>query len=225
MEDWHLNTPESREGNLIRYAFYLAAYLAAFGVAKLATAKANVKLWNVILFVLISAMAGLFFVYRFNREQRFFKKRNSLSLFGDLGYTIGMTILVTALRILLMYYQEYGKIAKYSLQTAYVKHESTPLFWMMIVCFGIVLPILQQFVATGFLFNYAFRQDSRAVALVGIIASGVIFSVLNFQMSLPLLLIDLVFGAIFAWAYLYTQSIWMPLYLATLNGLLMIVML
>ena len=94
----------------------------------------------------------------------------------------------------------------------------------MIIAEGIILPILQEFLATGFLFNYAFRRDSRLVAVSGILVSGIIFSILNFQLSFLLFVINVVFGAIFAWVYLYTQSIWMPMYLAVLNGLLMIVL-
>lgn len=66
-----MNTPRSREGNVIRYAVYLAGYVAVFAVVKLVTRKSPVHIWDLILFGLVAAMILLFYVYRFNREQRF----------------------------------------------------------------------------------------------------------------------------------------------------------
>lgn len=219
-----MNTPESREGNLIRYLFYIAAYLLAIGVVELVIRKTPLRIWDLILYLLITAMVLLFYIYRFNREQRFFQQRFSLPWLGDIGFTIGMTILITALRILTMYLQAYHYLANYGFQTMYLKHESNGMFWFLIMAYGIVLPILQEFLATGFLFNYLFRANTKNVAVLGMICSGLIFSVLNFQLSWPLLLINLIFGAIFAWTYLYSQSIWMPMYFAVLNGILMVIM-
>lgn len=219
-----MNTPESREGNLIRYSVYLAGYLLAIGVVKLVTRNNVLRIWDLILFALTAAMVLLFYIYRFNREQRFFERQMTLSWLSDLGLTIGLTILITAFRILVMYFQAYNRLSWYGFQKAYLKHESTPMFWFLILAVGIILPILQEFLASGFLFNYLFRGDALYSAILGIITSGLIFSALNFQISLPLFLIDFAFGAIFAWSYLYTQTLWMPIYLAIVNGLLMVIM-
>ncbi|MCT7841118.1 MAG: CPBP family intramembrane metalloprotease, partial [Lactobacillus crispatus] len=69
-----MNTPQSREGNVIRYAVYLAGYVAVFAVVKLVTRKSPAHIWDLILFGLVAAMILLFYVYRFNREQRFFAR-------------------------------------------------------------------------------------------------------------------------------------------------------
>lgn len=219
-----MNTPESREGNLIRYIVYTVGYLMVVGVVKLVTNNSPIRIWDLILFGLITVMVGLFYIYRFNREQRFFKRRHSLPFLGDIGLTIGLTLLVTALRIMVMYLQAYNKISWYGFQIIYLKHESIPMFWFLIVANGLVLPILQEYLATGFLFNYLFRQNTKLAAIAGIITSGIVFSILNFQLSWPLLAIDVMFGAIFAWSYLYTQALWMPMYLSILSGLLIVVM-
>ena len=219
-----MNTPESREGNLIRYIVYTVGYLMVVGVVKLVTNNSPIRIWDLILFGLITVMVGLFYIYRFNREQRFFKRRHSLPFLSDIGLTIGLTLLVTALRIMVMYLQAYNKISWYGFQIIYLKHESIPMFWFLIVANGLVLPILQEYLATGFLFNYLFRQNTKLAAIAGIITSGIVFSILNFQLSWPLLAIDVMFGAIFAWSYLYTQALWMPMYLSILSGLLIVVM-
>ncbi len=218
-----VNTPESREGNLIRYLVYFVSYLLAAGVVKLVTLKNPLRVWDIILFVLVAAMVLLFYIYRFNREQRFFESRKWPWL-GDLGLIIGLTLLVTGLRVLVMYLQTYKYVNLYGFQEMYLKQENIHMFWFLIVAEGIVMPILQEFLATGFVFNYAFRGNSKATALFGMLVSGLIFSVLNFQFSLPLFLIETCFGAFFAWSYLYTQSIWMPIYLAVVSGILRIIM-
>ena len=94
----------------------------------------------------------------------------------------------------------------------------------MIVTQGIILPILQEFLSTGFLFNYAFRKNTLATGIVGIICSGLIFAVLNFQFTPTLFVINALYGALFAWAYLYSQTLWMPMYLAVIAGLLTVIM-
>ena len=77
-----MNTPQSREGNVIRYAVYLAGYVAVFAVVKLVTRKSPVHIWDLILFGLVAAMILLFYVYRFNREQRFFARDFKLPWLG-----------------------------------------------------------------------------------------------------------------------------------------------
>jgi len=219
-----LNTPQSREGNVIRYAVYLAGYVAVFAVVKLVTRKSLVHIWDLILFGLVAAMILLFYVYRFNREQRFFARDFKLPWLGSLSTVVLLTLVITVTQISISYLQSYGRISHYDFQLIYAKSESVNMFWFLIVVQGIVLPILQEFLATGFLFNYAFRRNTKQVAIMGIIVSGLIFSLLNFQNSLLLFIIEAVYGMIFAWSYLYTQTLWMPIYLAVVSGVLTVIM-
>ena len=190
-----LNTPESREGNVIRYAVYLICYLLVFAVVKLVTRKSPLHVWDLILFGVVAAMILLFYVYRYNRENRFFARDFKLPWLGNFSAVVLLTLVLTATRISISYLQAYGKI-----------------------------PILQEFLATGFLFNYAFRRDSVQVAVVGIIVSGLIFSVLNYQSSLINFIIEAIYGMLFAWSYLYSQTIYMPIYLAILSSVLTVIM-
>lgn len=219
-----MNTPQSREGNVIRYAVYLAGYVAVFAVVKLVTRKSPVHIWDLILFGLVAAMILLFYVYRFNREQRFFARDFKLPWLGSLSTVVLLTLVITVTQISISYLQSYGRISHYDFQLIYAKSESVNMFWFLIVVQGIVLPILQEFLATGFLFNYAFRRNTKQVAIMGIIVSGLIFSLLNFQNSLLLFIIEAVYGMIFAWSYLYTQTLLMPIYLAVVSGVLTVIM-
>ena len=219
-----MNTPQSREGNVIRYAVYLAGYVAVFAVVKLVTRKSPVHIWDLILFGLVAAMILLFYVYRFNREQRFFARDFKLPWLGSLSTVVLLTLVITVTQISISYLQSYGRISHYDFQLIYAKSESVNMFWFLIVVQGIVLPILQEFLATGFLFNYAFRRNTKQVAIMGIIVSGLIYSLLNFQNSVVLFIIDALYGMVFAWSYMYTQTLLMPIYLAVVSGVLTVIM-
>ena len=219
-----MNTPESREGNVIRYAVYLIGYVMVFAVVKLVTRQSSLHVWDLILFGVVAAMILLFYVYRYNRENRFFARDFKLPWLGNFSAVVLLTLVITATRISISYLQAYGKIPFYDFQTIYLKNQSTRMFWFLIVVQGIILPILQEFLATGFLFNYAFRRDSVQVAVIGIIVSGLIFSVLNYQSSLINFFIEVLYGMLFAWSYLYSQTIFMPIYLAMLSSVLTVIM-
>lgn len=219
-----MNTPQSREGNVIRYAVYLAGYVAVFAVVKLVTRKSPVHIWDLILFGLVAAMILLFYVYRFNREQRFFARDLKLPWLGSLSTVVLLTLVITVTQISISYLQSYGRISHYDFQLIYAKSESVNMFWFLIVVQGIVLPILQEFLATGFLFNYAFRRNTKQVAIMGIIVSGLFYSLLNFQNSVVLFIIDAIYGMVFAWSYMYTQTLLMPIYLAVVSGVLTVIM-
>lgn len=219
-----MNTPQSREGNVIRYAVYLAGYVAVFAVVKLVTRKSPVHIWDLILFGLVAAMILLFYIYRFNREQRFFARDLKLPWLGSLSTVVLLTLVITVTQISISYLQSYGRISHYDFQLIYAKSESVNMFWFLIVVQGIVLPILQEFLATGFLFNYAFRRNTKQVAIMGIIVSGLIYSLLNFQNSVILFIIDAIYGMVFAWSYMYTQTLLMPIYLAVVSGVLTVIM-
>lgn len=219
-----MNTPQSREGNVIRYAVYLAGYVAVLAVVKLVTRKSPVHIWDLILFGLVAAMILLFYVYRFNREQRFFARDFKLPWLGSLSTVVLLTLVITVTQISISYLQSYGRISHYDFQLIYAKSESVNMFWFLIVVQGIVLPILQEFLATGFLFNYAFRRNTKQVAIMGIIVSGLIYSLLNFQNSVVLFIIDAIYGMVFAWSYMYTQTLLMPIYLAVVSGVLTVIM-
>lgn len=219
-----MNTPQSREGNVIRYAVYLAGYVAVFAVVKLVTRKSPVHIWDLILFGLVAAMILLFYVYRFNREQRFFARDFKLPWLGSLSTVVLLTLVITVTQISISYLQSYGRISHYDFQLIYAKSESVNMFWFLIVVQGIVLPILQEFLATGFWFNYAFRRNTKQVAIMGIIVSGLIYSLLSFQNSVVLFIIDAIYGMVFAWSYMYTQTLLMPIYLAVVSGVLTVIM-
>lgn len=195
-----------------------------FAVVKLVTRKSPLHVWDLILFAITAAMVLLFYRYRYIRENRFFARDFKLPWLGNFSAVVLMTLVITATRISISYLQSYGKIGYYDFQTIYLRNQSVNMFWFLVLVQGIVLPILQEFLATGFLFNYAFRRSTKQVAIIGIIVSGLLFSVLNYQSSILNFIIEALYGMLFAWSYMYSQTLWLPMYLSVLSGILTVIM-
>ncbi|KRL63304.1 type II CAAX prenyl endopeptidase Rce1 family protein [Lactobacillus psittaci] len=219
-----MNTPRSVQGNLIRYGVYLVGYLLVIGAKALVADTGKLQTWDLILFICLTLMTGLLYIYRFNREQRYFQRNFSLPLLGNMTVTSLMTIAIVCARLFISYLQLNGKLGYYTFQSIYAKSESTPMFWFLIIAQGVVIPVLQVFLAEGFFFNYLFRADDFLVAVMGLLCSGAVFTILNLQFNLNLIVVDFVLGLFLAWTYLYTQSLSMTLYLAVLNGILLVMM-
>lgn len=218
-----MNTPKSTEGNILRLTVYFISYLLVTATEYFIINQINISSISILVFIIVSWIVLFFFINRYNSEQKYFDNSFKVPLLGKMPLIVGLTIAITAISILVSYLQTEGIISNYSLQTAYVVHESNRRFWFMIVVNGILLPVLQQYIATGFLFNYLFRGNSRNAAILGIITSALIYTILNFELSIPLALINFIFGIIIAWAFLYTQNLSMSFYLSILIGLLRII--
>lgn len=111
-----------------------------------------------------------------------------------------------------------------SFQITYQKAECNLLFWFLIFSTGLLLPAMQVYLTTGFFFNYGFRAQNMVSGIVGIMCSGFFYGILNFQTSFSLFILNSLYGMLFAWSYLYSQRIMMPIYLAILNGIFMVIL-
>ena len=218
-----MNTPQSREGNIIRYLVYFAVFIFTALVDDLAIKSSSISIWNIILFVIVASMCTLFYIYRYNREQRFFDSRFNVPWLSSYRLTVTLSLLVAGGRIGVSYLQLYHGMAASPLQNAYLAHASALLYWFMLVANGVVMPVLEEYLCTGFLFNYWFRAEQKSVAYLGILCSGLLYAALSFQFAPAVLACNVCFGMLFAWSYLSTQTIWMPIYLAALNGVLTMV--
>ncbi|KRK38060.1 hypothetical protein FC62_GL000830 [Amylolactobacillus amylotrophicus DSM 20534] len=226
MRDDYMNTPRSREGNMVRGTIYLIGYFIIFGARRLAVVDGKVRLWGSILFLLLSLMMLIFYIYRFNRESRYFERSDTtLPISDHFGQLVLITTLIFIVRMVINYIQLAQGIGYTSIQTAYHAGDSAGLFWFFIFSEGIIISTLQQFLTTGFFFNYFFRQNTLIKAIMGVIFSALIFALLNFS-SIPLIFIsELLIGGLLAWSYLSTQSLWVPVLLAIFNGVLTVVLL
>jgi membrane protease YdiL (CAAX protease family) len=83
---------------------------------------------------------------------------------------------------------------------------------------------MQTYLTVGFFFNYWFRDSDLVNAVMGIIVSGILFMLLHWQLSVPLLIINALLGMLLAWTYLYTQNLAITIFLAIINGLLQVVL-
>lgn len=146
-------------------------------------------------------------------------------MLDDFWLLLGLTVLVVAIRLVISYLQVNGHLPQIWLQSSYDSHENSVFFWLLLVGKGCLLAGSQEYIATGFLYNYFFRDSTAGWGLVALLASGLIFALLNFTAFIPLFVINTLLGMLFAWAYLATHSIAYPLYLAILNGVLQVILL
>lgn len=218
-----MNTPRSREGNMIRYLVYLIFFIMVALTDNLALRSSAISIWHVILFLIVAAMCSLFYVYRFKREQRFFDLSYNSAWTSCYKQTLILSVAVALIRIGVSYLQLYQGAPASGLQMAYMQHSSNLLYWFVMLANGIVLPVLEEYLCSGFLFNYWFRNEKKAVAYVGIFCSGLLYAILTFQFAPIIFAANLLLGMLFAWSYLSTQTLWLPLYLAVLNGVLTVI--
>ncbi|WP_265486845.1 type II CAAX prenyl endopeptidase Rce1 family protein [Lactobacillus sp. PV012] len=218
------NTPQSKQGNLVRYCVYLIIYLLVILCKTWAICKNKFHIIGAIFFIIFGLFGLWFYIRRYNREQEFFEDRVSISLLADFGFSAGVSVIVIGLRFLTSYWQARHRFPMTYVQTMFSNQESTILFWFLILAFGVILPILQVYLSVGFFFNYYFRTQDIVSSVFGIMASGIFFAILNGQYSLSLFVINSLCGMLIAWSYLYTQNIFTPIYLAILNGIFMILL-
>lgn len=220
-----MNTPASKFGNLVRYLVYVLLYMLTAGMFQLATSTGKLNIAWAIIFVVIALIVFYFYIQRYNRENSFFAvDAESSGALKHYRYLLLMTLMFATIHILLAYLQAQGKLPHFSLQNIYLKNANPQLFWFLIFAQGVLLSGLQAFLTTGFLFSYAFRVNSKAVGLVGMLMAGLIFALLNFQSHPGLFVVEFIIGFLLARSYLYTQSLTTPVFLAMLNGVLGIIL-
>lgn len=213
-----------KEKRAIKYLIYLAGYILTIVSLNSVLNDFVTSKLNIALFVLIAALPLVFCSYEFINENYYYESRYSWPLFSHMWFITLFTIVLTALHIYISYLQSKNLVDPYTFQSNYLLHESGLLFWFLIFSVGIVVPILQALIATAFFFNYLFTEDNVAIAIIGIITSGIVFGLLNYQFSLPLFYMQTLTGILIAWSFLKSQAIWVPLYFAIVSGLLTVVL-
>lgn len=220
-----MNTPASQPGNLVRMTIFAAIYFAVFGIKCLAVNILQGNLWGWLLFILAAAGGLWFYLRQYNHEEQFFEHRQHWSLLAVFSLAVGVIVLLTLVRIGIAYLTLHHHLPVSQVQAFYSQHEKASLFWFLVVAQGLVLPAMQTYLTIGFFFNYWFRGRDLVNAVAGIIASGLLFMLLHWQASVPLLIINALLGMLLAWTYLYTQNLLVPLVFSMVNGLLLVVLL
>ena len=203
----NLNSPASKVGSLIRYSVYFLFY----GLILL-NIPSFIKC--ILCFIILS-----FYIQRFNKEKIYFKRTIHSPYLGNYGFLFFMTIFITISQICIFYLQMKKVIPLSQIQIAYRKKES---IWLIITILVILIPTLQIYLTNGFFFNYYFRKQTVSTALLGIISSGLFYGLLNWNNSLIYLGINSLYGIIYAYSYLRTERITVPIYFAIITNLFMI---
>lgn len=218
-----MNLRKFQEIGLLKYFGYFVSYVIVVADAMQVVDRKQASLLGIICFLII-AWAGLMLViYNYREEQRNFDNYLAWPLFSNLKLVILLTLLVTVCRIGFDYLQSFQYIYYLSLAKIYLLHESKRNYYFIVLAFGIVLPIMQVYLADGFFFNHFFRASTRQSAIIGMITSGLVFALLNMEFQPFNLLFNLFIGILLAWSFLRSQALWLPMYLALINSLLLMI--
>ncbi|MEW4587014.1 CPBP family glutamic-type intramembrane protease, partial [Lactobacillus crispatus] len=206
------DSPNSPEGNGIRYLCYLLGYMVVLAVYKFVTKDLPPSILDMTFFFVASIGILYFITSRYNAEEkRYFSSYYEAPFLSHFWVTVGLFFLVTALRISIDYLQALKQMPMFTYQYNYQVNNSQQLFWFLVMSKGIILPLLQLYILVGFFFNYFFRYNDKKTAFIGILVSGLAFCLCNFCPSPIILALEVLIGMIIAWSYLYSQALWMPL--------------
>ncbi|GEL13912.1 hypothetical protein FC15_GL000364 [Lapidilactobacillus concavus DSM 17758] len=221
-----MKSPASLIGNLVRYTIFIAMVLITTWLKDQAFEQGKLSGIFLVLCLSAAALSLLFFIRQFNLEQKYFSDRlNSRPkvLANAFGFLFLLVLIIGGLNLVIGWLQVAGSIPKF--ETTVTKFDlKDGGFWLNILIVGIILPILQQFIATGFFFNYFFRRATPINTVLGMLISGLIFAALQFQPFFMPAFLQLSLGWLFALSFLYTRRFEVPVCLNIFSAILMIIL-
>ncbi|MFD1465925.1 type II CAAX prenyl endopeptidase Rce1 family protein [Lapidilactobacillus mulanensis] len=221
-----MKSPASLFGNLVRYVIFIALVLVTTWLKDMTFDQGKISGIFLVLCLAATALSLLFFIRQFNLEQRYFSSGSNSRpevLSNAFGFLFLLVLIVGGLNLVVGWLQVSGSIPQFA-NTANKFDINDMGFWLNILIVGIALPVLQQFVATGFFFNYLFRRSTIANTILGMLFSGAIFAALQFQTSFMPIFLQFSLGCLFSLSYLYTRRLEVPICLNIFSAILMIVL-
>ncbi|WP_261805833.1 CPBP family intramembrane glutamic endopeptidase [Lapidilactobacillus luobeiensis] len=221
-----MKSPASRLGNSVRFIIFLALTVITNWLGAMAFDQNKISGLFTILFFSIAALTLLFFIRQFNLEKHYFSDR--LNSLGDVfnnafGFIIVMFLAVGVLTLLIAWLQVDGTLPAFT-RDATVFEVVDIGFWLNILISGILIPIIDQYLINGFFFNYFFRTETPLNIVLGMLFSGVLFALLQFQPWFMPAFLQASFGWLFALSYLRTHNLALPILLNIFSAILFIVL-
>lgn len=221
-----MKSPASRLGNSVRFIIFFALAIVTTWLRNMTFDQNKISGLFGLLFFSIAALTLLFFIRQFNLEKRYFSDRlNSLSdVFNNaFGFVIVMFLAVGGLTLLIAWLQVDGKLPVFSQEATSFEVVDVG-FWLNILMSGILMPIVNQYLVSGFFFNYFFRVESHLNIVLGMLFSGLLFALLQFQPWFMPAFLQASFGWLFALSYLRTNNLTVPIFLNIFSAILFIVL-
>ncbi|MGX4763852.1 CPBP family glutamic-type intramembrane protease [Holzapfeliella sp. JNUCC 72] len=219
-----MNTPNSKIGNLTRYFIYLIIYFIYLFFQSQAIEHGTNHLFWTIGLIVIFGLSCYFYLRQFVLEERRFFKREYDSWSVHIKLIVIATAIIALIRLYVSFQQYSGHLALTSPQSFYLANATTTLFWSSIVFKGILMSILQGFIVNGFFFNYFFKRNTLIDTLLGLVMSGLIFSILNFSQSFVLFTLHWLIGMVISFVYLRTYRVSISVYLLAVNAIMTIIL-
>ncbi|UQS84206.1 CPBP family glutamic-type intramembrane protease [Bombilactobacillus thymidiniphilus] len=166
-------------------------------------------------------------VKRYRHENSAFidEKQSLWRGIGEYFSLILFTILVVGIFLtVISYLKAHGRFPYLVGDTDYLDRGKVA-FWFDLVASGLIISVEQQFVTTGFLFNYFWRKPKLSSTILGIISSGLIFGLLNMEIAhLINFFIYFIIGCLLATIYLATHNFKISIMLGVFIALLRVIL-
>ncbi|RHW51979.1 hypothetical protein DS831_01215 [Bombilactobacillus bombi] len=211
----------------IWYIIWLALVIFSQKLEQLCLGNKGLNPLMAVIFVVLSGLILFFMWARYQHEQQCFNSpTNSLhqgitEFFGLIAFAI---IAIGLFMMLISYLKAMGRFP-YLINRADYLDRGSIAFWFDLLATSLVIAIEQQFVTTGFFFNYFLRRNSLGSALAGIFLSGLIYGLLNLEVLHWInFFIYMAIGWMLATIYLSTQNFRICVMMAVFIAILKVIL-
>ncbi|UQS81915.1 hypothetical protein MOO45_06915 [Bombilactobacillus folatiphilus] len=204
-----MNALKSPTLSRIWYAIWIIMVVISQQLLKMSYSVKQIN-WSYASLFLISAVLFLVaMVARYRYESQIFTPQNPTFLegVGNFFGLVAFTVVAIGLFLLIISgLKAKGRFPSLQVKTDYLAR-GTVVFWFELLASALLVAVEQQFVTTGFFFNYFWRRNNLTSALLGILVSGILYGILNMEtFNFINFFIYGAVGCLLAIVYLATQN-------------------
>lgn len=209
------------------YVIWLIMVVISQHLEQLSIGNKSIRWTYAVLFLIVSALFLLMMVGRYRHEQLSFEG-SAPNLFEGLGLFFGfvtfIALIIGIFLFLISYLKAQGRLPSLKVSSDYLDR-GLLVFWFDLLASAFIVAVEQQFVVTGFFFNYFFRENTLTSALLGIIISGILYGLLNMEVFHFInFFIYCAIGCLLAVVYLATQNFQISLLLGIFVAILRVIL-
>lgn len=198
---------ESMTTVFMRYLFWVLFALVTSGIKELAVNKDGLSIPFAIIFIIIGGFTSWMMLNRHYKEKLRNQHESNDFLVGitkNYGMLMIIVILISIIRIGVSFLQIKGMVPTFQRDYSFSSDQKVIIFNLLAT---ITITSYQQLmVGSVFLNNYFFKKNSVAVAIIGVLISGIIFAGLTMPTNPVQFLVMFVMGIMYAIVYRRTKN-------------------
>lgn len=222
-----MQSEEDSKISYTRYLLWVVFTIISEKFEQLCIGPKGLRFFAVFIFILISIFVLYTMFHRFQHEERMFadSEQNLVaSVTSHFGIVMFAVLAIGAFMLLISYFKAKGGFPTLVTRVDYANRGALA-FWFDLIATAGVISVEQQFVSTGYFFNYFWSRSNGWNTLMGILISGLIFGLLNLDsFHLVNYFIYCAIGWVIATVYLATQNFKISLMLGVFVGILKVIL-